>query len=265
MMKKWHEILITFAIIVVLLLLSFGLLKLPKLYFGHSDEKLNGVVSIGAYDIDNEIKPMSMTQLLDVFEKEDVLMVEEEAPVLDKELMDKLITGTLREFLMMIFDESYGYNVYSLTQPNGGISYASAAYTVLDVENDEIYSARVGAVSLEYAIYGMYGPGGNIYADILFNPDTCDLIEVFLSVDASYEIDFLTWLDRTGILSDRLNEYYGMELSWDKLWNGEIESNYLKVAPWDYYVEEKRILQTISSHMYETGYRYVDVTEMLQE
>lgn len=265
MMKKWHEILITFAIIVVLLLLSFGLLKLPKLYFGHSDEKLNGVVSIGAYDIDNEIKPMSMTQLLDVFEKEDVLMVEEEAPVLDKELMDKLVDGTLKDFLLMIFNKDFEPYVYMLTELKEEAAYASSAYTVLDVENDEIYSVRVGAMSLAYTTYETYKNNEYVHIDIVFNLDTYDILAVSLSDMTSYPVDFWACIDKADMIADKLNEYYGMELSWDNLWNGDIARGYLRVTPWGYETEEKRILRTMVSRMYETGYQYVEVTEMLQE
>lgn len=260
MMKKWHEILTTFAIILVLLLLSFALLKLPKLYFGHSDEKLNGVVSIGAYDIDNEIKPMSMTQLLDVFKKEDVLMVEEEAPVLDKELLDKLIGGTLKDFLLMIFNKDFESYVYMLTDIKEGVTYTSSAYTVLNVENDEIYSVRVGAMSLDYPIYQYE----SVRIAIVFNLDTYDILAVSLS-DMTSSVDFWECIDNADMLTDKLNEYYGMELSWDDLWNGGIASSYLRVAPWGYETEEKRIFRTMISRMYETDYQYVDVTELLQE
>lgn len=261
MMKKWHEILMTFGIIVVLLLLSFALLKFPKLYFEHSDDNLNGVVSIGAYDIDNEIKPMSMTQLLDVFKKEDVLMVEEEAPVLDKELLDKLVNGTLKDFLRMIFNKDFESYVYMLTEIKEGAAYVSSAYTVLDVENDEIYSVRVGAMSLDYT---MYPYNENVRIDIVFNSDTYDILAVSLS-DMNFLFDFWACIDKADMLTDKLNEYYGMELSWDNLWNGDIAIGYLRVAPWGYETQEKRIFRTMISRMYETGYQYVDVTELLQE
>ena len=62
-----------------------------------------------------------------------------------------------------------------------------------------------------------------------------------------------------------LNQYYGVELSWDNLLEGMIESKYLRVVPWDYETEMKKILRTLISSMYETGYEYVELMEMLQE
>lgn len=265
MMKKWHEIVTTAAIILILLLLSFALLKLPKLYFGHSDEKLNGVVSIGAYDINNEIKSMSMAQVLDVFEKEDVLMVEEEAPVLDKELFENLISGSLREFLLMIFDKDYEYYAYMLTDLKGEVSYAGSACTILEMENDEIYSVRVGTLSMEYMYDTIY-----YRIDLLFNLDTCDILGIMLN-DMSrnpYEVNFWLCLDTADMVCRNLNQYYGIESSWDNLWNGGIQSNYLRLVPFDDEAETKRVLRTLSSHLYENGYQYVDlteITEMLQE
>ncbi len=263
-MKKWHEIVITVVIILILLLLSFAFLKLPKLYFRHSDEKLNGVVSIGAYDINNEIRSMSVTQLLDVLEKEDVLMVEEEAPVLDKELYDKLIAGTLREFLLLIFDESHEFYVYTLTGfVQEGAAYTSSAYTILEVEEDEIYSARVGALSLEY---NMDGYKGSFHIDIVFNLETYDILGISLNDMTPYGVeDFWICLNRWDVLIENLNQYYGVELSWDNLLEGMIESKYLRVVPWDYETEMKKILRTLISSMFETGYEYVELMEMLQE
>lgn len=161
----------------------------------------------------------------------------------------------------MIFNKDFESYVYMLTDIKEGAAYSSSAYTILDVENDEIYSVRVGAMSLDYA---MYPYNENVRIDIVFNLDTYDILAVSLS-DMTFSVDFWACIDNADMLTNKLNEYYGMELSWDNLWNGDIASVYLRVTPWDYETEEKRIIRTMISRMYEIGYQYVDVTEMLQE
>ena len=261
-MKRCYEILMTVGIVLVLLLLSFGLLELPKRYFEYSDERLNGVLSIGGYDIDNGVKSMTRTQIMEVFEKDDVLMIEEEPFVLDRELADRLIAGSLSEFLMMFFGKEEEKLVYELTNfsPFSEGLYKSAVYNILDVENDEIYSARLGVLSLRDCWNDFYYVTNMA---VVFDYDTYDILGVELACENwNSDWDFDWYLDKDFVKN--VNEYYGTDFPWDES-TLAFKWGYISIIPWDYETMDKKVFQTLVSSMEEGDYQYGNLTEMIQQ
>lgn len=261
-MKRCYEILMTVGIVLVLLLLSFGLLELPKRYFEYSDKRLNGVLSIGGYDIDNGVKSMTRAQIMEVFEKDDVLMIEEKPFVLDRELADRLIAGSLREFLMMFFDKGEEELVYELTNFSsvGEGFYKSAVYNILDVENDEIYSARLGVLSLlDYWNDFCH----MTHMAVVFDYDTYDILGVELACESGkFTWDFEWYLDKDFVKN--VNEYYGTGITWDES-AAAFKWGYISIIPWDNETMDKKVFQTLMSFMDEGDYLYGNLTEMIQE
>lgn len=245
MKKKCCEILMTVGIVLALLLLSFGLLKLPKRYFEYSDKRLGGVLSIGGYDIDNGVKSMTMEQTLDVFEKEDVLIIEEEPFTLDMELGSRLIAGSLREFLMMFFEENMKDMVEMLTDFSD-ISqgyYRSTACSLIYVENEEIYSVRLGIlVFRDYWNNSAYL--NNL--EILFNRDTYEILGVNLYGADMMWAEFDRYLDKETDIMERLNGYYGGSRPWEKT-EMEFGGNYFFVTPLTADVMEGKVFRALAA------------------
>lgn len=261
-MKRCYEILMTVGIVLALLLLSFGLLELPKRYFQYSDERLNGVLSIGGYDIDNGVKSMTRAQIMEVFEKDDVLMIEEGPFVLNRESADRLIAGSLSEFLMMFFGKEEEKRVYELTSVSFFSEgfYKSTVYNILDVENDEIYSARLGVLSLQ-DYWNDFCHITNMA--VVFDYDTYDILGVELACeDGNFDWDFEWYLDKDFVKN--VNEYYGTDIPWDGF-TLAFKWGYISIIPWDYETMDKKVFQTLMSSMEQGDYLYGNLTEMIQQ
>lgn len=247
-MKKWHEFAITVAIVLVLLLLSFGLLKLPQVYFAHSDEQLNGVISIGGYDINNGIKSMTMAQKIEAFDREDILMVEEAPVIPDEELYEKLVETSLKEYLSMILYDESVYFLSDIIYFIWGKEYRSAAYNVIQVDENEIYSMKLGALEMTCTDYE------SVYASLLiiFDLETYDIFSFYLSYnDGDMPEPFMyKAIAFSNDAETVLNKYYETDIPWEDS-VCEVSEYDIRIMPWSYAVYEKKLLPTIMRTLQE--------------
>lgn len=248
-MKKWHEFLVTVVIVLVLLLLSFGLLKLPQVYFAHSDVQLNGVISIGGYDISNGIKSMTMAQKMEAFDREDFLMVEEAPVIPDEELYEKLVETSLKEYLSMILYDESVYFLSDIIDFVWGKEYRSAAYNVIQVEENEIYSMKLGVLEMTGTDYESINAG----LFIIFDLETYDIFGFTLNYSDAYtpEMFMSKMTDFKNDAQQVLNKYYETDISWEDSMC-ELSDYNISIMPWSYTVYEKKLLPTVMRTLQET-------------
>lgn len=232
-MKKWCEFVITAAVVLILVLLSLGLLELPRIYFARSDEQLNGVLSISGYDIDNEIKSMTMAQKMEAFNRDDFLMAEE-ALVPDEELYERLETS-LEEYLSIIFYDEAIYYLSDIIEFIGRGQYRSISYNVIQVEENEIYSMKLGALKMENEDYAIYAS-----MIIIFDLETYDIFALSLGFDGA---GFLPYKVGEEVLLE-LNKYYETDILWEETMSN-IDGYFINIMPWDFETYEKTLLRTL--------------------
>ncbi len=251
-MKRWREFLITAVIVMVLLFLSFELLKFPELYFAYSDKRLNGVQSINSYDIDNEIKSMTMAQKMEIFKEDDLLMLEEKPVIRNGELYEKLVEQSFREYLSMFYSEWDTENIINpIWSVWYGASFRSAAYNVIKVKENEIYSMKIGVLELNDINYdGLYFSLG-----LLFDLETYDIYAV--NLQNSYYYDLFNKIVIKEDAELKLNEYYEQDILPEKIFSGIVYDSFC-VFPWDYEILEKRLLQTVVKDMSQSDMQIID-------
>lgn len=258
-MKRWHEFLITAVIVLVLLLLSFELLKLPEVYFAYSDERLNGVQSINSYDIDNEIKSMTMAQKMEIFEEDDLLMMEEGPLICNGELYENLVDKSFREYLSMFYPEG---DVEYIINPIRSVWYAtpyrSVAYNVIKVKENEIYSMKIGVLELNNNMYdGFYFSLG-----VIFDLETYDIYAVSLQSQDYFDLFNRLWInDDAGL---KLKEYYEQDILHEKLFSNIVFDTFI-VFPWDHEITQKKLLQTVIKDMMTTDMQQMDTQKIIDD
>lgn len=264
-MKNIREILVEISVILILLLLSLGLLALPKAYFKKSDEALTGITFRGNYDISNEVKAMSMSQKLELFKiyKNDAVIINEIAlPWDNNEILD-FLDKSFKDYLKMISYPNDCIDTF-IRNIHGGdyrsAAYRSAAYNIVEIENNEIYSLRLAVLE----IVSFEHPGNYSFnISLILDLDTCEILSLEISmpnisVYSQSDIDFLRYLYDEKELAYALGQYYNTEIPIADDFNDavRIDYNYIRVVPWDsfYYGQESEMLNRFIRDLDNKGY-----------
>lgn len=252
-MKNIREILVEISVILILLLLSLGLLALPKAYFKKSDEALTGITDSKNYDISNEIKAMSMSQKFELFQvyKNDAVIINEIALPWDNNKILDFLDKSFKDYLKMISYPNDCIDTF-IRNIHGGdyrsAAYRSAAYNIVEIENNEIYSLRLAVLE----IVSFEHPGNySFYVSLILDLDTCEILSLEInmpdiSVYSPGNINFLGYLYDEKELAYALGQYYNAEIPVaDDFRNAvKIDYNYIRITPWYsfYYSQEGEIL-----------------------
>jgi len=258
-MKRWREFLITAVIVLALLLLSFELLRFPELYFAYSDQQLNGVQSINSYDIDNEIKSMTMAEKMEVFEEDDLLMMEEGPLIPNGELYENLVDKSFREYLSMFYPEGDAeYIINPIRSIWYAAPYRSVAYNVIKVKENEIYSMKIGVLELNNMNYDSY----YFSLGVIFDLETYDIYAVNLQGENYFDLFNKLCIEEDAGL--KLKEYYEQDILHEKFFSNIMFDSFI-VFPWDYEITQKKLLQTVTRYMMTTEMHQMDTQKIIDD
>lgn len=256
--KNLREIVITAAVVLALLVLSVLLLKAPQAYFKNADKTFAGVLDTGKFDINNEIKAMSIAQKAEIFRdefEESSYIINEIEFVWNKESLENFLDKSLRNYLHIFYND-YGHINKIIEKLRAG-QYRGSAYNIIKVENNDIYSSNIACMDIDYADYGenyhteMWYEMLNM--QIVFDRETYEILgmQLYTNSESGEAAAYPAYKGKE--LAMLMEKYYNMPISLEQGTFNMESSYYIIIWPWSRQYNDI-MLQKITERMNNKEY-----------